>query len=352
VILAGGEGTRLRPLTLTRPKPVVPLLGHPFLAYQLALLREHGVADVTLACSYRVEDVRRACGDGSAFGVRLHYAIEAVPLGTGGGVRNAITPDAGALWVLNGDVLTDADLTAAWRFHADRGARATIVLTRVGDPRPYGLVETEARGRVRGFREKPERDEDITTDTINAGIYLLDGALLERIPTGRPVSIEREFFPALVTDGVPFFAWCEPAYWRDIGSPIAYRDAQADLLLARVRTPLAPLGVVKDGSRIGAGTTCASDARVLAPSMLGAGVALAPRAQVGPLAVIGDGCRIGDGARVERSVLWEGVEVGAGAVVRDSVLADGVKVAAGAEIGPGAAVAAGTVVTPGGGPPR
>lgn len=352
MILAGGEGTRLRPLTLSRPKPVVPLLGRPFLAYQLTLLHEHGVRDVTLACSYRVDDIRRACGDGSAFGVRLHYAIEATPLGTGGGVRNAVPPKAGAVWVLNGDVLTDADLTAAWRFHLDRRAQATIVLTRVSDPRQYGLVETDPNGRVRGFREKPQRDEEITTDTINAGIYLLDGALLDRISTGRPVSIEREFFPRLVTDGVPFFAWCEPAYWRDIGSPIAYRDAQVDLLLARVRTRLAPPGEVKDGSWIAEGTTCAADARVVAPSVLGTDVVLGPRAQVGPCAVLGEGCRIAEGAHVERSVLWEAVEVGAGAVVRDSVVADGVKVAAGAEVGPDAAVAAGAVVAQGSRPPR
>ena len=184
---------------------MVPLLGRPFLAYQLALLREHGVTDVILACSYRVDDVRQALGEGEHLGVRLRYVIEDEPLGTGGGVRNATDLARGTVFVLNGDVLTDADLTAMRRLHESRGSRTTIFLMPVADPRAYGLVELDGEGRLRRFREKPGPDEPLTTNTINAGIYLIDAALLARIPAGRAVSIEREFFPALIADGIPCF---------------------------------------------------------------------------------------------------------------------------------------------------
>jgi dTDP-glucose pyrophosphorylase len=228
----------------------VPLLGRPFLAYQLALLREHGVTDIILACSYRVDDVRQALGDGRRLGVRLRYVIETEPLGTGGGVRNAADLARGTVFVLNGDVLTDADLTAMRQFHETRRSRTTIFLMPVPDPRAFGLVELDAGGRLTRFREKPTADEPITTNTINAGIYLIDGALLDRIPTDRPVSIEREFFPALITDGIAAYGWTGQAYWRDIGSTAAYREAQIDLLNGRVRSPLTPPGEWRDGSWI------------------------------------------------------------------------------------------------------
>ena len=220
VILAGGQGTRLRPLTLARAKPVVPLLNRPFLAYQLALLRAHGVTDVVLACSYRVDDVRAALGDAEHLGVRLRYVVEDEPLGTGGGVRNAADLVSGTLFVLNGDILTDPNLTEMRQLHETRGSRTTIYLQPVPDPRQYGLVETEADGRLKAFREKPTADEEITTNTINAGIYLIDAQLLSRIPRDRASSIEREFFPALIADGVPCYGWCPTAYWRDIGNPV------------------------------------------------------------------------------------------------------------------------------------
>src|SRR5437879_852048 len=255
VILAGGQGTRLRPLTLARAKPVVPLLNHPFLAYQLALLRAHGVSDVVLACSYRVDDVRAALGDGASLGVRLRYIVEDEPLGTGGGVRHAADLASGTLFVLNGDILTDADLTAMRRLHEARRSRTTIFLQPVDDPRQFGLVETDADGRLLRFREKPTAEEEIPTNTINAGIYPIDAALLARIPRDRPSSIEREFFPALIADGIPSFGWCPRAYWRDIGNPSAYRAAQIDLLEDRARMPLSPPGERRGRSWIAAGAS-------------------------------------------------------------------------------------------------
>jgi NDP-sugar pyrophosphorylase family protein len=314
----------------------VPLVGRPFLAYQLALLREHGVTDVILACSYRVDDVRQALGEAEHLGVRLRYVIETEPLGTGGGVRNAADLARGTVFVLNGDVLTDADLTTMRRFHEARGSRTTIFLMPVADPRAYGLVELNADGRLERFREKPGPDEPITTNTINAGIYLIDAALLDRIPAGQPVSIEREFFPALITDGIPTFGWLGgAAYWRDIGSPVAYRDAQIDLLNGRVRSSLAPPGERRDGSWVAPTARLAADARLQAPCVLGERVEVGRRARVGPLSVVGDGSWIGDDARVEGAVLWDGVRVGPGAVLRDCVVPSNVTIGAHAEIGPG-----------------
>lgn len=348
VILAGGEGSRLRPLTLARAKPVVPLLNRPFLAYQLALLRDHGITDVVLACAYRVDDVRAALGDGRGLGARLRYLVEREPLGTGGGARHASDLVDGTVVVLNGDILTDAHLGAMRAFHEARGSRTTILLTRVEDPSAYGLVETEADGRLRRFREKPGRDEPRTTDTINAGVYLIDAALLRRMPAGRPVSIEREFFPALVADGVPCHGWLpDAAYWRDIGSPAAYREAQLDLLAGRVRTSLPPPGAERDGSWVEPTARVAAGARVVPPAVVGAGVVVQPGARIGPQAVIGEGSRIGDGAVVAGSVLWERVEVGPGADVRDCVVASGARVGARARVGPGVVLEAGAVVPDG-----
>jgi mannose-1-phosphate guanylyltransferase len=344
VILAGGQGTRLRPLTLARAKPVVPLLTRPFLAYQLGLLHQHGVTDVVLACSYRVDDVRAALGEAEHLGVRLRYVIEAEPLGTGGGVRNAADLTSGTVFVLNGDVLTDVDLSAMREFHEAKGSRTTIYLTRVSDPRQYGLVETDAEGRLLRFREKPTAEEPITVDTINAGVYLIDAALLRRMSADRAVSIEREFFPALIAEGVPCYGWASPAYWRDIGSPAAYHAAQMDLLAGRARSALAPPGELRDGSWVDPTAQIAPDARLVGPSVVAAGVTIQAGTHVGPLCVLGERAHIGAGARVEGAILWERVEVGANAVLRDCVIGADVRIGADVEIGPGVILESGAVI--------
>jgi len=344
VILAGGQGTRLRPLTLSRPKPVVPLLNRPLVAYQLALLRQHSVDDVVLACSYRVDDVRAALERQGDLGVALRYVVEAEPLGTGGGLVNAIGPGSGPLFVLNGDILTDVDLTAMRRFHESRRARVTLWLARVPDPRPYGLVEIDHDGRIRRFQEKPARDDLATVTTVNAGVYLIERDVMSRFPAARVLSLERDVFPALVAGDVPCFGWPEPAYWRDVGGPAAYRAAQVDLLAGRMNSALTPPGALRGGTWFAGGGTSAADARVDPPSVVGADVELHARAHVGPLAVIGDRSRIGTGARVEESVLWERVDVGAGAVLRGCVIGADARIGARAEIGPDIVLESGAVV--------
>jgi mannose-1-phosphate guanylyltransferase len=347
VILAGGQGTRLRPLTYTRPKPIVPLSNQPFLAYQLAHLRDHGVVDVVLSCGYRVDAVRAALGDGEGLGVRLRYVVEAEPLGTGGGVRNASDLTGGTVFVLNGDILTDVDLTAMREDHEARGSRTTIYLTPVEDPRAYGVVETDGDARLVRFREKPKRDEPITTNMINAGVYLIDAELLARMPAGRAVSIEREFFPSLIAGGVPAFGWHRPAYWRDIGSPAAYLAAQVDILAGRVRTRVAPGGPAQDGVWVDPAAECEPGAVIRPPSVVGARGRLAAGSRVGPFAVLGDGVDVSAGASIEHAILWERVAVGAGAALRGCILGADVTVGGGAEIGAGVVLESGTVVAAG-----
>lgn len=312
----------------------------PFLAYQLDLLRRNGITDVVLSCSYMVDEVKRAMGDGGAWGVRLRYAVEVEPLGTGGGVRNAIDLVGGLVVVLNGDVLTDADVGAMLRFHAERGARATIYLHPVPDPTPYGLVELGERGRVARFVEKPEPSQ-ITTNTINAGIYVLARELIARIDAGRPVSIEREFFPGLLRDAVPVFGWVPGHYWLDIGSPAKYREAHLDLLAGKVIAPIVP-----PAGGAGAARDCvvASTASVLAPVVLGSGTRLEAGSRVGPNAVLGERCTVGCGAAIEGAVLWDRVDVAPGARLRDCIVASGARIGAHAVVEPGAVVPAGSVV--------
>jgi NDP-sugar pyrophosphorylase family protein len=341
VILAGGQGTRLRPLTLDRPKPIVPLLNRPFLAYQLDLLRRHGVTDVSLSCSYLVEAVRLAMQDGAAWGVRLGYAVEPEPLGTAGGVRNAVAPGPGLVLALNGDVLTDVDLSAMLAFHRARGAAVTIYLTRVPDPTPFGLVETDADGRIRAFVEKPEPAR-LRADTINAGAYLIDRALLARIPTDRPVSIEREFFPCLVSEGVPCYGWVAPAYWLDIGSPAKYRQAQLDLLAGRVSRPEAggePL--------VAADLDLDAGAAVVPPVAIGPGSRLLAGARVGPASVLGRRSVVGPRARIAGAVCWEEVDLGPDATLADCVVGARVRIGRGASVGPGVVVPSGAAVPDG-----
>ena len=323
----------------------MPLLNVPFLAYQLALLRQHGIHDVVLSCSYMVEEIERAMGDGRRWGMRLSYAVEAEPLGTAGGVRNAVASAAGLVVALNGDVLTDADLGAMLRFHAERGAAATIYLTRVPDPTAYGLVELEATGRIQRFLEKPDPAQ-VTTDTVNAGVYVLDRALLARIPTDRAVSIEREFFPGLLAGRMAFYGWVADHYWLDIGSLAKYRQGQLDLLAGRVRTTVAPAGTRRDGHWVADGVVMGRGATIAAPAVIGAGAQLDADCRVGPFTVLGERCAVGGGATVAGTILWEHVVVGEGARLSDCVVGAGTRIGAGAEIAAGVVLPSGAVVAP------
>ncbi len=324
LVLAGGAGTRLRPLTQTVPKPVMPLAGRPFLSFMLDWLRAHGVTETILSCGFLSDRVRGVLGD-IYHGMRLRYVIEDEPLGTAGPVRLAL--DGGfleeRLLVLNGDVLTDMDLTAQLEQHRQTGARATLALIAVEDVSSYGVVPIDAERRVEAFLEKSDRPAP--TDRINAGAYAIEREVVESsIAPGRAVSFEREVFPALVGRGL--YGYETSGYWIDIGTPARYLEATYDLLSGRPESSL--------------------PARDVTGSLIGAGC-LTNGAHIGPQAVLGSHCSVGTDSTVERSVLHDHVLVGADCIVRDSVLADRVRVGDRARIEPGALLGTGARVEPG-----
>lgn len=311
IVLVGGEGTRLRPLTESVPKPALTLVDRPFLAYMIEWLAGHGVDEVVLACGFLPEVLREALGDeeGRA-GVTIRYVTEPRPLGTAGAIRFAADELGEGLedrfLALNGDVLTDLDLTALLRAHGERGARATIGLHPVEDSSAYGLVHSDERGAVLEFLEKTgER----APGEVNAGMYVLERSVLDLMPPGENVSIERDVFPRLVGDGL--YGVRLDGYWMDIGTPERYLQASWDILEGRVETRVRPT----------------------APGMLvGAGAQVAEGVKLGPRAVLGPGCRLGAGCEVRESVLLDACTVGEGARVTGSILAPGVEVPAGARL--------------------
>ncbi len=332
VVLVGGEGRRLRPLTDTRPKPMMSLVDRPFVAHQLDHLRRHGVTAIVFSCGYRPDALRDFFGDGSHYGVQLSYVVDPAPLGTAGAIANvgdALTGDD--LLVLNGDILTDLDLGALMRAHADSGARGTIALTPVDDPSAYGLVRLRPDRAVEAFLEKPSLDELIPGEPylINAGTYLLSPSVVARIPTGVQCSIEREIFPLIAADGA-LYGFPGNAYWRDIGTPESYLEANVDVLAGRVRTETT--GII-DGLYRGPGARVDVAAQVRASVTLGADSAVEAGATIGRC-VIGARAHVGRGAVVEDSIVGEGV-----------VIAEGARVQAGMVIGDGARIAAGCILT-------
>ncbi len=324
VVLVGGEGTRLRPLTLTTPKQMLPIVGVPMIERVLGHLASHGIEEAILSLGYLPDAFKEAYPDGHAAGVALTYAVEPEPLDTAGAVRFAAM-FAGiddTFVVLNGDVLTDLDLSKLVSFHRTSGAEGTIALHPVPDPSAFGVVPTDADGRVTAFVEKPPRDE-APTNEINAGTYVFEPSVLPRISASGRVSIERETFPAMVRDGV-LFAMSDDGYWLDTGTPAAYLQANHDLLSGR-RTATLGAGLTDTGNRVYAAGESTLGGNVIGPSAFFAG------------------CSVAEGARVERSVLGTGTVVEAGAVVLDSVLMDGSHVAqdatvAGSIMGPHATV--------------
>jgi NDP-sugar pyrophosphorylase family protein len=322
VILAGGEGTRLRPLTLSTPKPVVPVVDRPFLRHQLDLLLRAGIREVVFSLCYRPERVEAVFGDGRSLGIHIRYAVEETPLGTGGAVKNAEPFLDERTVVLNGDVLTDVDLAALVARHEAERASATILLAPVPNPSAYGLVESDRAGHVLRFREKP-KPEEITTNTINAGVYILETRVLELVPPGVGYSIERGFFPALLARGDTVLGPVHRGYWIDIGTPEKYLQVHRDILGGRFAVALGgerrPEGFLHSTARLVPG------ARLVGPVYAGPGCEIGAGATVGPDAVLVEGVRVGAGARVRDSVLWRGVEIGPDSEVEGSLLGPAVR---------------------------
>ena len=317
IFLVGGKGTRLHPLTLDTPKPMLKLGGVPFVAHQIGYAKEHGVTRIIMAISYKNEQFLEYLGDGSNFGVEIVHAIEKEPLGTGGAIRNAVSflesASAEPVAILNGDILSAHDMRAQVAFHQERDADATLHLIQVPDARPYGSVPTDSSGKILEFVEKSEAPP---TNFINAGCYIFTRKLIDEIPADRVVSVERETFPKLLTDGKVMMAYKSSSYWIDIGTPAAFLKATTDLVTGEFRSPvfhvtekkvfLDPLAQIGDGAQVLEGSA-------VGRSKLGAD-------SIVTRSVIGDDVVVGVGATISASIIGNGARIGEGAHLHGVIL--------------------------------
>lgn len=344
VLLAGGFGTRLRPLTLNTPKPIVPIFDRPFLYHQTDLLRQvPEIDEVILSLNYQPERIAAVVGHGEEAGLRIRYLVEPNPLGTGGALKYAEPYLDGTTIVFNGDVLTEIDLPAVLERHRARAARATIVLTAVDNPSDYGLVETNEDGNVHRFLEKPNPDQ-ITCDTINAGIYVLEPATFDRIPIETKYSIEQEYFPSLVERGETFIAHIDRGYWLDIGTPAKYLQAHRDILDGRCRSG----SFTSRGDThptIAPDATVDPSAHIEGPCFIGQNAAIHAGVTVSAHSVIGRGVVLGSGASVHQSIIWPDSCIGAGARVNGVVIGHRCDIGAHACLGNGVVLGDGSTIT-------
>ena len=318
VILVGGPGTRLQPLTDDLPKSVVPVLNRPFMEYTFAYLKQYGIEDIILTLNYLPDTIQSYFGDGSRYGVRLAYCMEKEPMGTAGAVKNTEAYLDSTFVVLNGDVFTDMDLTDMLALHRDKRAMATISLSWVDDPSAFGVVETDDTQRVKQFIEKPPLSE-ATTNWINAGIYILEPDVLQHIPASRHYMFEKGLFPALLEMGEPVYGYPFRSYWLDMGTPEKYLTLNSDLLLARAGKPLTDSSG-QAGVYYGSDIVMHPSANVTAPVMIGSRCRIGQSVSIKGPVVIGDDCLLEDGAGIENAVLWNGVSVGARAGLNHCII--------------------------------
>ncbi len=329
LILAGGKGTRLRPLTVYTPKPIVPLLNRPFLLFQIEILRRAGITDITLSLSYQPDKIEQLLGYNLDDGVNLRYITEPSPMGTGGAYKFAENEIRETTIVFNGDVLTDLDISKVIKFHEKNKAEATIVLTPVENPSAYGLVETDEENRVLRFREKPKPEElaGLTTKNINAGIYILEPGVLDLIPEGENTSFEYNVFPELLNQQRRFFAFVmNKNYWRDIGTPASYLQAHHDFLNNQIKN----FKIEKQNN-----AEIATAAVIDKKSIIGDDCVIKPHAKI-INSVIGQGVHIEEKAVVENSVIWSHTRIAASAHIENAVIGRGCFIGRNVIVGSGA----------------
>jgi mannose-1-phosphate guanylyltransferase len=323
VILVGGEGTRLRPLTFNTNKTMVPVLNKPFLAYVLSYLKSYGIDDVLLALCYLPERITSCFGNGERYELKLNYVVEEYPLGTAGAVKNSEKYLNEPFLVLNGDVYTDLDLSAMMRFHRESGAKVTIALTPVENPTIYGVVETDGQGQVRRFLEKPSW-EQVTTNMINAGIYILEPEVLQYIPSQSHFMFESQLFPLLLERGEPIYSYPNYGYWIDIGTPQKYLKLNHDLLC------------IKQGLNIEEKPHLIHPtAQINEPVLIGSDCHIGPDVLIQGPTVIGEKCNIEQGVEIQGSLLWHNVQIGRGAKLRNCIIASRCYIGAESNIGDG-----------------
>ena len=326
VILVGGEGTRLRPLTYHTPKPMVPVLNVPFLEHVIRNLKEHNITEIVMAQYYLAASMRDYFGDGSKLGVKLYYVMEESPLGSAGAVKNVEDFLDCTFFVLNGDIIHNRDLTALLKYHRQHRAKATIVLTPVANPTLYGVVETDKRGRVTRFIEKP-KPEEVSTNMINAGTWVVEPEVLQRIPPGTKFSFERDLFPQILVDGLPFYAYPTDNYWMDTGTPENYLQLHRDLLSGKHESYKPENDIT-----IGNGCKIHASAKFKGKVIIGDNCVIASGAKLTGPVVIGPDCKIGEDTMISDSVVWHDTTIGKNATIMSSILADNCKIGDGCSL--------------------
>ncbi|MBV9280479.1 MAG: NTP transferase domain-containing protein, partial [Chloroflexi bacterium] len=341
VVMAGGEGSRLRPLTLGRPKPMVPLVNRPMLEHILLLLKRHGITEVVLTVQYMADYIQNQIGDGADLGMTVTYSVEEHPLGTAGSVRQAAEALTETFLVISGDALTDFDLTRIMAFHRDAGAMATLTLYRVANPLEYGVVVTGDGGRVRQFQEKPSWSE-VMTDTINTGIYVLEPSIFDYYPANQVFDFSKDLFPLLLRDEKPLIGYVADGYWTDVGSLEEYVRASRDVLEGKVSIDWS--GEQADGVWREPGARVDPAAQIAGPVYLGRDVRIMAGATIDGPTVIGDNAVVERRAHLDRSIVWRNTRLGPGSEVRGGLLAEECTVQANAMIAENTVVADQTVI--------
>jgi len=336
VILVGGQGTRLRPLTSNTPKPMIPLVNQPFIEWLLLRLREQGIGEVVLAVQYLADAFRDFLGDGARLGMKLHIVEEPEPRGTAGAVKNVEHLLDGPTFIFNGDVMTDLDLRAMLAFHQEQRSKVTISLTPVDDPTQFGLVEMDGDGRVRRFMEKPRIDE-ITTNLVNAGTYIIEPEIFRYVPPNQFYMFERGLFPVVLQTGDAMYGFPSRAYWTDIGKPQTYLDVHHDILIGKVQYHFRGAEIA-NRVWIEGDADIHPTAQVVGPVVIGDGVRIERGARVIGPTVIGAGSRIGPECNVEGAVLWERNTLEEGVTLRNCVLGRGNTIGASCQISDGAII--------------
>ncbi|RLC71227.1 MAG: NDP-sugar synthase [Chloroflexi bacterium] len=345
VILVGGEGTRLRPLTYNTPKSMVPIMNRPFLEHMIGYLKEHGIDDIILTLCYLPDPIQRYFGDGSKLGVRLSHVVEECPLGTAGAVKNVEECLNETFFVFNGDIFTDIDLTAMMEFHRQRGSKVSIALTPVDNPTIYGVVETDAGGRVQRFIEKPSPDA-VTTNMINAGAYIVEPEVLSYIPRGQNFTFEQGLFPLLLERGDPVYGYQSDAYWIDIGTPEKYLKLHHDVLMGKVKKSF-------HGERLGEGIWVEGGcdihhrAELEGPIVIGRDSVIGSRARLKGPAVIGRYCTIGTGSFIEGAIVWQNTRLGRGVLLKNCVVAENVVIGDRCQVAEGCVLGGNLIIGPG-----
>ncbi len=331
--MAGGEGTRLRPLTSNAPKPLLPMAGRPMMEHVIRLLARHGITDIIVTVAFMANAVRDYFGDGGEFGVSLTYVDEPSPLGTAGSVRNAAEHLDEHFLVISGDVITDIDLTHVVAFHEAREALATIALTPVENPLEFGIVITREDGSIERFLEKPTWGQ-VFSDTINTGIYVLEPDIFDLVDAGQPVDFSADVFPRLLRERQALFGAVAHGYWEDVGTLDAYLRAHKDVLDQMVQLGI-PGFQVADGVWVGQGTEIAPDVEIVGPAVIGPDCTIESGSRLGAYTVLGSHCRVLANVDLDRCVLHDSVYVGQGSRLRGTVVGKGVNIRANVRAGEG-----------------